>query len=253
MNWYFNIPLEFQPEVVDAVIEKNIKENIPGYVCAVDCTNLSVAYENDFFMRVLSQSLVNKSDSSWIPVLINHLYGTNFSRYCGPDLFLNFIKKKSYKHMFLGSSQPILYGLRAELSKIDPEIESMEFVELPFLSVTEFDYKGIGDMINANAPDLIWVALGAPKQEQFMYFLKAYIKRGVMIGGGAVFNFYSGVKNVPKRAPKWMINLRLEFLYRIFSEPQKQIMRCLKILTILPKIYKEERMRCIQKEVKSIG
>lgn len=252
MDHYFNIPFEFNPTKVDAIIEDSIKNNIVGYVCAVDCTNLSVAYDDEFHLMVLNQSLVNKSDSSWIPVLVNRLYGTDYSRYCGPDLFLNFIKKRCYRHLFLGSSKQILDGLQVELTKIDSLIADMKFVELPFLTVNEFEYQNIANIINDNKPDIIWVALGAPKQEQFMYYLKPYIKRGVMVGVGAVFNFYSGISNAPKRAPQWMIRLRLEFVYRIFSEPQKQLKRCWKILKSLPIIYMEEKKRSVDQKKNNV-
>lgn len=247
MKRYFNIPFEFNPDNVDAIIEDSIRNHIVGYVCAVDFTNLSVAYNDKFHLKVLNQSLVNKSDSSWIPVLVNHLYGTDYSRYCGPDLFINFIEKGCYKHLFLGASKQILDGLRIELCKIDPKIKDMLFEELPFRAVNEFDYQEIANIINDNKADLIWVALGAPKQEQFMYNLKPFIKRGVMIGVGAVFNFYSGLDYAPKRAPQWMIDLRLEFVHRIFSEPRKQIKRCWNILKVLPKVYREEKRKVSKK------
>ena len=73
--------------------------------------------------------------------------------------------------------------------------------------------------------------------------LLPHLEQGVMFGYGAIFNFYSGLDDAPKRAPKWMINSGLEWLYRIFSEPKKQLKRCKDILVTFPKIYKEERKR----------
>ena len=58
--------------------------------------------------------------------------------------------------------------------------------------------------------------------------LKPHLKRGVMIAVGAVFKFYSGVE--ARRAPKWIIKWHLEFVYRIFREPKKQLKRCGMIL-----------------------
>ena len=100
-------------------------------------------------------------------------------------------------------------------------------------------------MVNNDGSDIIWVALGAPKQEIFMSKLKPYLKRGVMIAVGAVFKFYSGGADV-KRAPEWVVKAHLEFVYRIFSEPKKQIKRCAWILVTLPglllnEIYKNKK------------
>ena len=68
--------------------------------------------------------------------------------------------------------------------------------------------------------------------------LKPYLSHGVMIAIGATFNFFSGL-NI-KRAPKWMVKNHMEFIYRIYSEPQKQITRCWGILSTLPALLRGE-------------
>ncbi len=55
-------------------------------------------------------------------------------------------------------------------------------------------------MINDDEPDIIWVSLGAPKQEKFMNLLLPYLNKGVMFGFGAIFNVYAEMPNL-KRAP----------------------------------------------------
>lgn len=84
----------------------------------------------------------------------------------------------------------------------------MTFYELPFLRVEEFDYPAIAKMIEDDGADIIWVALGAPKQEQFMARLNPYLKRGVQIAVGAAFKFYSGTGE--KYAPLWIRKHHLE-------------------------------------------
>lgn len=246
MQTYFNLKFEFDHSKVDKIIEDQIHCNKSGYVCSLDATNFSIAMNNPEHLKVLNAAIVNNCDSTWIPTIINKIHHTHYNNYCGADLFLNYIKRKKYKQFFLGSSQKILDALKKELSRIDPAIKEMQFRELPFSPVEEFDYLGIAKMINAYAPDIIWVSLGAPKQEKFMYQLQPYLKRGVMFGFGAIFNFYSGLEGAPRRAPRWMIQLHMEFLYRVFSEPRKQIRRCLMILSTLPQVIKEERKRSRQ-------
>ena len=74
--------------------------------------------------------------------------------------------------------------------------------------------------------------------------LKPHLHRGVMIAVGAAFNFFSGL-NV-KRAPQWMVRHHLEFVYRIFSEPRKQLKRCAWIVVMLPRLLAEEWCRKIR-------
>jgi len=118
----------------------------------------------------------------------------------------------------------------------------MTFEELPFRAVGEFDYEGIAKRINIDNPDMIWVSLGAPKQEYFMSRLLPYLNRGVMIGVGAVFNFNSGTGHV-KRAPLWMRRLKLEWLYRAFEEPKKNVPRYWNFIKLMPSLILAERRK----------
>jgi len=114
----------------------------------------------------------------------------------------------------------------------------MLYHELPFCDLEDYDYFSIANMLKEYSPDIIWVSLGAPKQEIFMSKLKPYLNRGVIIAVGAVFKFYSGISE--KRAPQWMIRAHMEFLYRLFLSPKKQFARCWDILTALPFVYMDE-------------
>ena len=243
MNQYFNINYEFDKQVVWDGIDEQLQKKEARYICVADGNILQKVYKDLEYREVVNASMFSICDSSWVPLFLKRLYGVGYQRYCGSQIFEDLTGKKKYRQFFIGTSEKILEGLRTELSKTDPSINGMTFYAPPFCKVEEFDYLAIAEMVNEDNPDIIWVALGAPKQENFMYRLQPYLKRGVMIGVGAVFNFYSGLDDAPKRAPKWMINLGLEWLYRIFSEPKKQLKRCKDILVTFPKIYKEERKR----------
>ena len=78
------------------------------------------------------------------------------------------------------------------------------------------DQPEIIDRINAVKPDVLFVALGNPKQELWMGRNRAKLDVGVMIGIGGTFNFIAGKV---KRAPKWMQRCGLEWIYRILQEP----------------------------------
>lgn len=237
---FFGIEYEFDRDEVDRIIEEHIVDKQPGYVVSLDGTNFSIAMKNKKHLDLLNSAIVNNCDSHWVPKMVNSIYGTNYSNYIGADLFINYIDKRKYKQFFLGGNKKVLNGLKEQLIKHDPAIERMRFEELPFCSVDDFDYPSIADMINKDEPDIIWVSLGCPKQEQFMAKLKPYLNQGVMFGFGAIFNFYSGLEDAPKRAPKWMLDRGLEFLYRIYSEPRKQIKRCWGIIRVFPKAYFQE-------------
>ena len=239
MDNYFHINLEFDKEKINNIVQGVIKNDTAGYVCSVDGNNLISANEDPTHLEAINGAIVNLCDSAWIPLFVNFIYKTHYKNYTGADLFLEYIKEKQYRQFFLGSTPQVLEGLKKQLTKIDSAIAEMRFETLPFEEVEDFDYPKIAQMINDDHPDIIWVSLGAPKQEQFMYRLKPFLKKGVMFGFGAIFNFNSGIDEY-KRAPRWMIRLRLEWLFRTVQEPDRMIKRYWHVAVSWPKLIREE-------------
>ena len=241
MNKHFNINYEFDRETIWKKIDEQLQQESARFVCVADGNVMQMVYKDINYRNIVNGSMFSICDSSWAPVFLNRLYKTSYNQYCGSQIFEDLTGMKKYRQFFIGTSDKVLSGLKNELSKKDHAISEMSFFAPPFCKVEDFDYQAIAELINNDNPDIIWVALGAPKQEQFMYRLQPLLKRGVMIGVGAVFNFYCGLKNTPKRAPQWMVKSHLEFVYRIFSEPRKQLKRCKDIVLAFPSIYREEK------------
>ena len=213
-----------------------------GYVCSVESNNLTVANKDPEFLRVLNGALINICDGSVLALILGLIHGQRFESYIGADLFAKYVQMRRYKQFFLGNVHSVLEALRSNLARIDPAIEHMVFEELPFKDVDGFDYSRIAAMINREKPDIIWVSLGAPKQELFMSRLLPHLDQGVMFGFGAILNFYAGIGPVT-RAPKIMLNLKLEWLHRAIQEPRKNIPRYLKFILILPWLIHSEMRR----------
>ena len=215
---YFNINYEFDKPTVWKMIDEQLQKDGARYICVADGNIIQMVHKDLDYRKVVNGSLFTICDSSWATVILKKLYGTQYQPYCGSQIFEDLTGKRQYRQFFIGTSEKVLEGLKTELTKKDLAIGGMSFFAPPFCKAEDFDYPAIAEMINNDHPDIVWVALGAPKQEYFMYRLQPFLKRGVMIGVGAVFNFYCGLENAPKRAPQWMVKLHLEFLYRVFTE-----------------------------------
>ncbi len=241
MEQFFNIRYEFDIDRIHTMIDERVRSG-KGYICVADGVILSLTQRNAAYRKVINEAMFSICDSGWVPTYIKWIYGLDRKQYCGCEIFEDMIRKRRYRMMFLGTNRKTLQALQKNLEQLDPCIAHMPFEELPYCSVDQFDYAAIGEMINRYAPDIIWVALGAPKQEIFMHHLQPHIRRGVMIAVGAVFNFYSGEKI--RRAPRWMIRWKMEFVHRIWCEPRKQGQRCLQIINVIPfMLYKALRAR----------
>lgn len=223
-------------------IKNLIQERTKGYVCVVNANIVVNANKDEDYRKIINNSLFNICDGSIIALLYNKIYNKSISSYPGPDMFIEYIKKKQFTSAFIGSSDELLSSLKKEMIDIDSSIEHSLFYSPPFFpNVEDFNFQEIANLINQKNPDIIWIALGAPKQEKFMSLLLPYIDEGIMIGVGAAFTFYSGQKNFT-RAPLWMRNAKLEWLFRIYLEPKKTLTRLFSEIVYLPfLIFKEIR------------
>ncbi len=84
--------------------------------------------------------------------------------------------------------------------------------------------QAVVDVVIAAKPDLLFIALGAPKQELWMHKHKAALAPAVGLGIGASLDFIAGSV---QRAPKWMSNVGLEWVFRIGQEPRRMAERYL--------------------------
>lgn len=246
MERYFNIRYEFDRQAVQERIAQQVAQQEAGYICVADANILQQVHNDLSYRKVVDGAMFSISDSSWVPVFLKWIYGIKREHYCGSMIFMDIIEMKRYRQFFMGTSTKTLKALKGNLTKIDPAMEGMTFYELPYMDVEDFDYPAIAEMVNRDNPDIIWVALGAPKQEIFMSKLAPYLHRGVQIAVGAAFKFYSGLEE--KRAPSWMRRGKLEFIYRIYADPKKQWARCKQIICSLPRIIREERRRALSDE-----
>lgn len=248
---YFNVRYAFDKKLVCETIDRYVNERMSTYVCVADGVILNIANRNPEYLKIVNGSAFSICDSSYVPMYLKWIYGINREQYCGSQIFMDLVKMKKYRMFFMGTSTKTLAALKENLVKIDSRIADMTFYELPFRSVDQFDYQEIADKVNADGADIIWVALGAPKQEVFMSLLRPHLRRGVMIAVGAVFKFYSGTDE--RRAPEWMVRMHMEFVFRILSEPKKQLRRCWGILTALPSLlygeWRRKRQRSAQLEM----
>lgn len=112
----------------------------------------------------------------------------------------------------------------ALLNKIESEYPWVNVVGSEpsvFRKMTKKEEEELANRINATKPDFVWVALGAPRQEEFCYRNEGKIN-GLMVGVGGAFNVISGVID---EAPRWMQNISMEWFYRFVKEPRRLFKR----------------------------
>jgi N-acetylglucosaminyldiphosphoundecaprenol N-acetyl-beta-D-mannosaminyltransferase len=152
--------------------------------------------------------------------LPDRVYGPKFMRYC-------LVKSPlPYRHYFLGGSPDSLARLHERLMAQQPELQIVGSRHGYFRGDEE---PAIVQEINRLSPDFIWVGLGTPKQQDWIYRNKPQIHRGILFAVGFAFDAIAGSK---KDAPEWMQRRGLTWLFRILSEPRRLLRRYLKYNTL---------------------
>lgn len=234
----FNIHIEFDSDVFKTTVEKYIQEKKKAYVCVVDANVITIAQKDMKYREIVKDATINTCDGSSISKMVNKIYGTHYHAFNGPELFEYYIERP-YKHLLVGNTKAKAEQIKEFVKQKGVDVD-LQHLDVPFVPVDQFDYEGIAKQINEINPDIVWVSLGAPKQETFISNIFPYIEQGVLFGIGAAFNFYTGDLHNNK---KEIGGLRFIWLERIFKEPKKQLKRVGGYLMMMPKMYFEEKRK----------
>lgn len=140
-------------------------------------------------------------------------------RVYGPELMFRFCWETAStgcRHYFLGGAPGVADQLVRTLERTCPGISIVGTASPPFRPSSVEEQTAVIAQINQAKPDVLWVGLGTPKQELWMYQHKDKLGVPVIIGVGAAFDFLSSRK---RQAPVWMRERGFEWLFRLVQEP----------------------------------
>ena len=208
-------------DVLDMMEEWIANRRDSHYVCVTNVNNVMFSVKNRDYGIVLNSADLAVPDGMPL-VWIGRSYGLPIKqRVYGPDLLLAFCElaeKRGYSSFFYGGAEGVPEKMVKNLKKKFPGLRVVGTYSPPFRPLTQGEDRDIVQMINGSSPDVLWVGLGCPKQEIWMYEHRDKIKVPVMVGVGAAFDFFAGRV---RQAPKWMQNAGLEWLYRLIQEPKR--------------------------------
>lgn len=243
-----NINVTNMAETVDYLSE-NLESLRGKYICVSNVHTTVMSFKDIAYRTVQNSAAMALPDGKPLSIISRRRGFPEAARVAGPDLMPQIFalsREKGYRHFFYGSTAETLSKLHDHLKSNYPYLEIAGMYSPPFRTLTAQENEEILRRINQSAPDFIWVALGAPKQENWMYQQRGKTL-GVMVGVGAAFDFIAGTA---KRAPLWMQETCLEWLYRLLKDPIRLIPRYVSTnISFLWNVSKETRkMKRAEKE-----
>jgi N-acetylglucosaminyldiphosphoundecaprenol N-acetyl-beta-D-mannosaminyltransferase len=142
-------------------------------------------------------------------------------RVCGPDVMLSICDRGralGLRHYFFGGRPGVAAALASSLSARFPGLQVAGTFSPPFRVTAELESDETIAAINDARPHVLWVGLGAPKQEFWVAEHARVVEAGLILPVGAAFDFYSGRI---RRAPTWMRRVGLEWLFRLSMDPRR--------------------------------
>lgn len=209
-------------EAVDRIVERARAGGPPSYVVTPNAHHVVMLSESESFRQVYDAAWLSLADGMSI-VWAAKLLGTPLpEKVSGSDLFPAVCKRiagTDLRVFLLGGRPGAADGAASALQARYPGL-NVAGTSCPPLGFENdpAESEDVIRTIRAAAPDILFVALGAPKQE---YWMQQNCERAgvpVSVGVGGTFEFVAGMV---RRAPKWVRNSGLEWLFRTMMEPRR--------------------------------
>lgn len=182
---------------------------------------LSLALRDEKYRSLLNEADINFSDGHYLAkVGKNRGHHAMTERVYGPDLMYNTMdagREHGLKHYLYGASPKTVADLKTALERKLPGVTIVAAESPPFRDLTEDEVTALEKRVTETEPDVFWVGLGTPRQDEFV---AQHVERlrCTLVPVGAAFDFWSGNKPM---APKFVQKNGLEWAYRLATEPRR--------------------------------
>lgn len=214
-----NVAVTNIADTVDLILSR-IDEIKGSFICLSNVHTTVMSEEDEEYREIQNAAFLALPDGSPL-ALVQRLRGYKDAEPVpGPDLMPALWKATEecgLSHYFYGSTQETIEALEKNLRLKYPKMKIAGMESPPFRPLTDKEDEEAVNRINGSGADFVWVGLGAPKQERWMYEHQGRI-HALMLGVGAGFDFHAGTV---KRAPGWMRSHYLEWLFRLMQDPKR--------------------------------
>ncbi len=209
------------PARAEEVVADMIAHRDKGYVCVAPVSTVMDCQRDPAYRQIVNNADLVTPDGvpiAWLGRMAGH---RAVARTYGAELMERFCdhgRARGWKHFFYGATPEVCDKLERCLKERFPGLNVVGKFAPAFVPQAGPLDQALLAKINAAGPDIIWVGLGAPKQDFWNVLNRTALDAPVLIGIGAAFDFLAGVK---PRAPRWMQVLGLEWLFRLGCEPRR--------------------------------
>jgi N-acetylglucosaminyldiphosphoundecaprenol N-acetyl-beta-D-mannosaminyltransferase len=214
------------------------------YFACVNAHSAEMAHRDATFMTALRQADLLVADGFGVILASRILGGRIRERATGPDLFMAISealdREGSCSVFYLGGSEETLERIRVRHRKRFRNLAIAGMYSPPFRpTFSAADMEEMADHVNHAGPNVLWVGLGAPKQEKWILANRDRLRVPLCGPVGAMFDYFAG--NVPM-PPRWIERAGLHWAYRLAKDPKRLWRRNLDSPMFLARVF-ADRLR----------
>ena len=216
------------------------KNRTSSYCCFANVHMTIEAYDDKAFEKQVNEANLVCADGMPLVKATQLVHKKKIERVAGMDMMPSVMEKaenEKLKVFFFGTTDEVLREIESKSKELYPDLQVVGKFSPPFRKLSEDEKKEHIDRINTSGANIVFVALGCPKQEKWMAENYRMIK-AVLLGVGGAFPVFAGIQS---RAPKWVRDFSLEWLYRLSQDPKRLFKRYFytntKFLFLLAKQY----------------
>lgn len=210
-------------ETAEILVEWARRRDRMRYFACVNAHSAEVAHRDSIFMTALRQADLLVPDGFGVILASRILGGRIRERVTGPDLFMavsDALDREGGRSVFyLGGSEETLERISVKHRNRFGNLAIAGVYSPPFRAAyATADMAAMAERVNHAAPDVLWVGLGAPKQEKWI--LENLDRLRVPLCGpvGAMFDYFAGNVAMP---PRWVERAGLHWAYRLAKDPKR--------------------------------
>jgi N-acetylglucosaminyldiphosphoundecaprenol N-acetyl-beta-D-mannosaminyltransferase len=201
-------------------IEENLRSQRKGYVCLAGVHGVMECKRDPALTRIFAEAALVAPDGMPTVWIGHHQGHLNMERVTGPDLMLEVISRqefRGYSHFLCGGKQGVAEELRDRLVARYPDVRIAGTYTPPFGPMSPVQEEELLSAINCVHPDIVWVGISTPKQEQFMDRYLPLLDTKLMFAVGAAFDFHTGRI---ADCSDWIKRAGLQWLHRLLQDPK---------------------------------
>jgi N-acetylglucosaminyldiphosphoundecaprenol N-acetyl-beta-D-mannosaminyltransferase len=205
----------------DTVVERALSGAPGAYVCLTNVHTTVESQRSPALRRAVDDSFLSVPDGMPLTWILRRRGHPGAEKVTGIE-YIPLVATRGLgadvRHFFYGGRPGVAHRAGRRLNQLVPGAQVVGSAAPPFASIDEWPVADLQRELDREKPHILWVGLGAPKQELWMSAMAGVLEVPVMIGVGAAFDYLAGTK---PPAPSLLRHVGLEWLFRLAVEPRR--------------------------------